>query len=314
MRSRRRLDVALALAFALAATGSRPIAHAQSTPPVLVVVTAPAQAPAELTNDLRAALVEALSTHVRGRPVVALTDAERLATAARCSEDACHGAIVAQAGAVLGAFAFVARPGPRQPFAVRLELRDPVSGLVRGQPLHITLPSTDRAAISAALAAPVAALAPHLPRPPRPTTLLVAVNADDAVVTVDGREVGRSPLAPFEIEPGRRVVEVRRDGYLIQRRELTIQSGEDARLDVVLESAAAAEAPDATDDAEPPTGSPDRPRTSSGSRSEPPWYMRWYVLAAGAALLVGGGVLVVALATSGEDEPQGFRIPPIRPR
>lgn len=56
-----------------------------------------------------------------------------------------------------------------------------------------------------------------------------------AVVTIDGRRAGVTPLQLTSIDPGSRVVRLELDGYRPIRADVTIRPGERARLAVTLE-------------------------------------------------------------------------------
>ncbi len=150
---------------------------------------------------------------------------------------------------------------------------------------------------------PPAAAAPTTSEPAAPTPtafLLVAVNADDAEVRVDGELVGRSPLPALQLSPGRHVVSVSRPGFRPGSRAIEL-GGDGARLDFALEfdpeQAAQLEA------------EPEGEDTVSGG---PDWYRRWYVWAgAGGALLLGAVIIGVAASSGGG--PAGYPLPPIQP-
>ncbi len=103
----------------------------------------------------------------------------------------------------------------------------------------------------------------------RPATLVVNLAAS-AVVSVDGRTVGSTPLAaPIELPAGPHLVAVTRNGSRAFSREVVLERGKAATLDVQLES--------------------------SGQRK-----LAWVTLgAAGAALVAGGTFAGVALVEQG---------------
>jgi hypothetical protein len=70
----------------------------------------------------------------------------------------------------------------------------------------------------------------------RPANLTVRSRIPDAVVLIDGREAGRTPLAAsLTVSSGRRVVELRRPGYAPIKREMDLGEGATAELDLDLQ-------------------------------------------------------------------------------
>src|SRR5439155_20517937 len=64
----------------------------------------------------------------------------------------------------------------------------------------------------------------------------LAVEPAGATITIDGRELGRAPLAPFSLAAGNHVIEVSAEGYKAQRREVTIAAGVPLSLAIALEA------------------------------------------------------------------------------
>lgn len=65
--------------------------------------------------------------------------------------------------------------------------------------------------------------------------LSVSTRVPDAEVVVDGKPVGKTPLAgPIALAPGRRVVDVIRPGYRRERRVLDLAGGSNAKLELEL--------------------------------------------------------------------------------
>jgi hypothetical protein len=66
------------------------------------------------------------------------------------------------------------------------------------------------------------------------------VTPDGAIVTIDGAEQRRAPVTePVRVTAGAHVVEVQLDGYQSERREVQVQGGQTARVDVRLARAEA---------------------------------------------------------------------------
>ena len=71
----------------------------------------------------------------------------------------------------------------------------------------------------------------------------IAVSVPGAAVWINGREVGVTPLpATVAVAPGDASIEVRRPGYLTASRQLRIDNGASARLEITLEEDPAAPA------------------------------------------------------------------------
>lgn len=293
----------------LLALGTLPgLAAAQTPPAEPPVVVVPLPGP-DLTvpavTAVRDAVVEQVSAMVEGRPTVALEDEQRLVALLECADPACVGAQLAQVGAIAGVLLRLERPRPADPVTVTLTAVDPVSGTPRMDPVQVQLDDEQLEAPAEVLRPAVTQLAPAMPPAPPRSSLLVAVNVDDALVRIDDRELGRTPVAPVELPPGRHVVEVSAPGFGSARQSIDVGRGEDARIDVVLEAAATnvalLEADQAPLSAE-----------GGGGAAAGPWYTRWYVIAGGGVALAALIVGIVAIASSGGDESQSsIPVPPI---
>jgi hypothetical protein len=68
----------------------------------------------------------------------------------------------------------------------------------------------------------------------RAVRLSVQANLAGARVSIDGREVGRTPLTGYDLNPGQHLVEVDSPGYGRERRELRLLPGDTSSLGVTL--------------------------------------------------------------------------------
>ena len=289
--------------------------QAPPEPPVAVVPMPTGEVTIEMVDAIRDAVVAQLSGMVQGREVRALGNPAHLVAILECADAPCIGAKLAELGAIAGVLVRIHREpaAPRagsaaRPVTVTIEVVDPVSGAARTEPIQIELDETQLAAPAEALAPRVAELAPALPAPPPRSSLLVAVNVDDAAVSIDGEEVGRSPVAPVEVEPGRRQIAVTRAGFVSRRQSIDVGRGENARLDVLLE----------VDPENAELLESDAASVGGGGGSgaqDGPFYTRWYVIAGAGVVLAAITVAIIVLATSGGDEQTGVTggipIPPI---
>jgi hypothetical protein len=281
-------------------------------PPIMVVVLTTGRLDAAIEEAIAQSFVARITDMAGGRPVHALAAAEIEAAITACRDDACIGAILAQAGAQAGLIVRLRARG-RRPIEVALELRDPVSGTQRmSAAIEGTIPF-DIAQAPAAIATLTAQLEPAMPSPPPPpSTLLITVNVDGAQVRLDGQELGASPLAPVEVLDGAHTVIVMMPGYGIQQRRVNVQPGEQARMDVTLSTIAEGQ------------------RNGGGGDNEAPWMANneegggdvtnewwfWLAIGGGAAILIGVAIGIgVAVATGGEPQPppmpSGIMLPPI---
>jgi hypothetical protein len=134
-----------------------------------------------------------------------------------------------------------------------------------------------------------------------PAWLTVSCPTEGAVVELDGRPVGRVPLAaPLEVSPGRHALRVLAPQKHIFEKNIEIRGQESLAVSAVLEDLAPAPVP-ATVLARPQPSDPG-PRRATNDLAPRPAVQRsiersgwspaltWTVVGAGAALLVGGGV------------------------
>lgn len=295
----------------VAPTAAAPPA-ARPAAPIMVVVTTAGRVPDEASAAVSQALVEQVTTMADGRPVHALGAPELRDAIAACEDDACIGGQLAQAGAQAGVIARL-RARARRPFEVSIELRDPVSGAHRLPALAGELP-LDPAAIPAATAALVEPLRAAMPAPPPPpATILVTVNVDGARVTIDGQEIGTSPVGPVEVSEGTHEIVVTASGYASVRRQERITAGEQARVDATLQSISAQAAAAAADGSAWVTTGGDEQPAETDLLSE--WWF-WTAIGAGAALVIGVAIGIgVAVSSEGDDgmvqlpDPRGIPLP-----
>jgi hypothetical protein len=281
-----------------------------AVPPVVVIPVAADTVNPPIAQAVLDAVTAQLRPLVARRDVVPLGDQATLDAVKACTDSACVGGIVARAGAISGVLIRMDRRRPRDPVNVVIGVVDPVSGNPRGEPVTGAIPRESVEAPADVLAPLVASLAPLMPAAPRRTTLLVASNVDGAAVRVDETEVGRTPLAPGNVEPGRHVVTVTRPGFLVQRRELEIEAGQHARIDIDLEPTAEQAASDALSDAETHGGV----AGEGGAGGEESLLEQWWFWAAvgGGAVAIGIITAVIIVASSGDNMVQtGIPIPPI---
>lgn len=130
--------------------------------------------------------------------------------------------------------------------------------------------------------------------------LAVASNADGAAVSVNGRPVGVTPLAPVTVEIGTAVVEITGVGYVPIQRTVSVQPGSLTRVSVDLvplerETDAARVAHSARSSADRPPS----PRTTT-DRGQPSPLLWTGVAAAAAAVAALAGTLVAVGARESE--------------
>ena len=300
--------LALALPAATAAQAPEPVAPPAEPPVAVVPLPGGEDLTPEIVTAVRHAVLAQLQGMVQGREVRALENEQRLVAILECADAPCIGAQLADLGAIAGVLVRIARgerargrTAPPAPVIVTLEVVDPVSGAPRLDPVQAQIAPEQLEAPAEALSAAIAQLAGAMPVPPPRSSLLVAVNVDDAAVSVDGEEIGRSPIAPVEVPPGRHVIEVTRPGFVSGRQSIDVGRGEDARVDLVLDVD-----PDNVDllnaDAVPVAG-------EGGGGPEQPFYTRWYVIAGAGVVLAAILIAVVAVAASGGDDGQGGGVP-----
>lgn len=286
------------------------IACAQERPgplPIMVVVQTTGRVAPEVSAAAQQALVEQLTAMAGGRPVHALANEEVQAALAACRDDACHGAQLATANVQTGAYLRLRARGRR--LEASIELRDPVSGVLRAPAVSGELDAANMAASMQALSAQVTGAMPS--PPPPPSTLLVTVNVDGASVQIDGDDVGSSPVAAVEVAEGPHDVSVTLAGYQAHRRRIEVRAGEQARADVTLVRASANVAAGASvevGDDDPGFFREDAPR-SSDVTSE--WWF-WTIIGGGAAVILAVAIGVgVGVSSQGPSEPAGIPLPPI---
>ncbi len=285
-------------------------------PVVVIGIPDRAVQPATLAA-IRDAVVAGLAPAAGGRPVVALPDEARIAAVAACRDAACLGARLNELQAMAGVFVRATRRNRTAPIDVRVEVLDPVSGAARlATPVSIALPAAAESAPAAALAVVLAQLVSALPwPPPPPPSLLVVTNVDDAVVTLDGNELGRAPLAAVEVAPGRHNVVVTARGWQSGNRMVQVGETGLTRADFDLEPEGATRA--ALESGHAWSGGSGGTGPAEPGGEETPLYARWYVIGGAAAVVVATVVLIAVAASSGDPEigpPAGIPVPPIQPR
>lgn len=299
-----RVSLRFAVAFAAMACLASVPTRAQeapaepAAPPVVIAVQAPnldAEDIARLTQFVQ----EGVTGRIERRGVQVAPEA--LATAvAECAEAACFGAALQTAEAAAGVFVRGERRGRRGPWVFEVASRAAGSGATLGDAQTVELSEFTAEAIAAALAAPIGAIG--LPQPPPRPRLLVAVNADGATVSLDGNEIGQTPLAAFDTTVGRHTLAVQLLGYQPFSRSVEI-SAEGLRINVTLEpdlqvaERIAEEEEAALAAAE-----------GQGEGVTDQWWF-WPAVGGGAAIVVTAIIIGVA-ASGGSDEPApGFELP-----
>ncbi len=278
------------------------VAAAPSVPPVLVIATSTGRVPPELVDGVRARLAAAVTPLAGSRPVRAVpTDDPTSLAIAACTDDACVGGAIASANAIGAIVVALSRRTARGPVALTLDIRDPVSGSMRAPTQSLALePDADLATLDSLLET----LRPVMfSPPPPPPELLVTVNVDGAIVTIDGERVGTTPIAAAVLTPGRHAVMVTAVGYSGARREVELDPGERERLDITLVSSSAVPM--------------DEVIVADGTVVDSrPWYEEWWVWTIVGGVVVVGvavGVGVGVAANSGPPpDPMGIPLPPIR--
>jgi hypothetical protein len=74
----------------------------------------------------------------------------------------------------------------------------------------------------------------ELTLPPRSASLAVSVDLPRADVTLDDRHLGRTPLEPLQVKPGRHVLSVHRQGYDTWKHEVLLNDRETAQVVVQM--------------------------------------------------------------------------------
>ncbi len=288
-----------------AQTQPRYAPRAAPPPPIMVVVLTSGRVSDEVVSAAQQALVERLTAMAGGRPVHALGAPELRDAIGACQDDACIGQQLAQAGAQAGVIARLTGRG-RRPVQIAIELRDPVSGAPRREPVTGELPIA-AAEVPAAATALASQLEGAMPNPPPPpATLLVTVNVDGARVQIDGEDIGTSPVAPVEVSDGRHEVVVIARGYASVRRPATVQPGEHARLDVTVQPLEGAG----------PAGQGPLGEEPAGNDELITQWWFWTAIGAGVAVILGVSIGIgVAVSDSNAaaamQDPTGIMLPPI---
>ena len=244
------------------------------------------------------AWAETIATRLRdaapGRDVRAM----RPVALSEC-DDACVGARLAEATVRLGVLLDVRGEGPtRGPVVPRLSLRlvAPVSGQALGEPIAVTLvdgvPSFDSGPLVAGFPAP----------PPPPVRVVVAIDVDGATVSLDGVDLGTSPVTPMEVAEGTHELTVRAPGHepFVRRVEVPASGLRvDVRLVPIAEEAARLAAADAGT------------TYDTVETSDPLWKKWWLWAAVGGAVVVGLVIGIAVAASGGGGEGGAFPVPPI---
>ncbi len=293
-------------------------ATAQTPPPVVVIPIPGEGLTAEIAETSVAALTRALTPLVSGRTVQPALGAVQAVLACTVPEptpenpaptiDPCLGAQIAAAGGAAGVFVRVSV----QSGVLHLDIavREPMSGVLRVEPLNVQVPVAEAAtadALTAVLSARLGPLAAGMPEPPTRTTLLLAVNQDGATVSIDGAPVGQTPLAPLEVAPGNHTISVTARGAQPFNRSMDV-SLDGARVNIDLEPLPEQAAQLAAQDAQ----EADSFVTAEASTSGEPLYKKWWLWAAvGGAVVVIAAIIIGVAVAGGSDTPSGFEVPPI---
>jgi len=287
----------------------RRYARPRTPPPILVAVLPGERVAAEAVTAAREALVAQIGPMAGGRAVHGVGADQMVSALSACDGDTCVGSILAEAGAQAGVLLRLTRRG-RQ-LAAALEIRDPVSGALRVEaPIEGELPTepADLAEPLAGLSARIASAVPSAPA--QPPSLLISTTVDGATVTVDGEDIGESPVAPIAIADGTHEVIVRLAGYRAYRTETRISPGQRARVDATLESM----------DGE-AMGDGDNPFTSGDGGGDDDLLSQWWfwtAIGGGAAVLIAGIVIIAVVASDSGDgmpmpqQPMGIPLPAIQ--
>jgi hypothetical protein len=269
-------------------------------PPLMVAVLTTGRVPEAVVSAVESAVVASVTAMAGGRAVHPLAAAELRSALAACRDDACIGALLAQAGAQGGVIVRMTARGRAARTA--LELRDPVSGTARQAPVQGDVP-LDAATAGSAARALAEQLRDAMPSPPpRPASLTITVNVDGAQVSVDGEALGLSPVAPIDVVEGSHEVTVLMPGYRSVRRQVRVSPAEQARVDVNLAPAGADAAAMLSGDA-----------PAAGGDVTGEWWF-WTAIGGGAAVLVGIAIALGVAAGgggAGPQEPTGVMLPPI---
>lgn len=220
------------LAYALAPPQDRPnpaLGENANGEPVRLVLLEP-QISAELPDADKANLVDELAKSLQS-PDYEVLDERPDAALAGCARPACDDSILRQGGAthVLAA----SLQGEGRVFDLELRLyevgqTDPIAVAtgrcdICGYTELVDLLRTKALSLQARLATGPAA----------PAVIAVMTDPPGAVVTLDGQPAGTTPLS-LDVQPGRHRIEVRREGYFVQGREIIATRGVSERLELQL--------------------------------------------------------------------------------
>lgn len=286
---------------------ARQYARPRPAPPIMVAVLPGERVPEEVATAAREALVAQLTPMAAGRMVRGLAAAPIVAALSACTDDACLGAQLASAGVQAGVILRIARRG--RALNGTLTIHDPVSGTSRTEaPIEGAVP-TEATEVAAALAPLSAQLASAMPTAPaRPPSLLVTTTADGALVTIDGEDIGESPVGPIDIADGEHEVLVRLQGFQSYRVSTRIAPGGRARVDATLRPIGGENGA---------TGDSSDPFAPSDSGDDDILGQWWFWTAIGGGVLVVAAIIIgVAVATSDSGpqmpgQPMGIPLPPI---
>ena len=296
------------------ASGPRPaeLERPRPPPPLLVAVLPSRGVSEEVTTAIGEAIVETARPWSGRREVHRVAAPELLGAIAACRDDVCTGGQLATAGAQAGVIVRTRRR--RATVSLTFEIRDPVSGASRFEAVEGSVPNATEG-LAEALAPLIAQLQSGLPpAPPPPATILVTANVDGASVSIDGVDIGETPVAAEELVEGTHEVMVTRRGYVATRRRVELAPGEQERVDVTLreigaEAVAAAGGPAYEGNGDP--SSEWREPEPAGDVTGEWWF--WTLIGVGAAVLIGVaiGIGVAVGESGGQGDPSGIRLPPI---
>lgn len=284
----------------------------QAQAPHVAIVPVPGEnVDASVGRPILQAVQGALTTAAPSTRFQIAGDESLVAAFAECAEPACRAALVEQTGGYAVVLVRMSRPDPNGVVELSLEPLAVPSGEALADAAAIQLPAatvTSPASAQAVLGAilePIASALPAAPpAPPATARVLIAVNADEAEVVVDGESVGQTPIAPVELSIGTHTVAIRGVGYETYSRSIEVPA-EGLRVDVFLDPTADQAAQLASRDAE---------ESEGYGQDEGEWYEQWWVWAA-----IGGGVVVLAAfitavalaAGGGGGDQEGYPVPPI---
>lgn len=121
----------------------------------------------------------------------------------------------------------------------------------------------------------------------RPSRLLVQSIPSGAQIRIDDKAVGETDM-DFEVYPGRHVVELAKDGFLVATRDITVDDGENVTVDVTLKPKDGS-----ARSRRPAHSSGQRPGHASPARApRPKALVPWLVIGAGGSALAAGGLLL----------------------